>query len=68
MHSFYPGGASQDFAVSELNGYMDFDTAQHRIQRLRIVTTKADYPFATSLVSMSKETLDALASAPALQE
>ena len=71
MHSFYPGGASQDFAVSELNGYMNFDTAQHRIQRLRIVTTKADYvgnPFATSLVSMSKETLDALASAPALQE
>ena len=71
MHSFYPGGASQDFAVSELNGYMDFDTAQHRIQRLRIVTTKADYagtPFAASLVSMSRETLDALASAPALQE
>jgi hypothetical protein len=71
MHSFYPGGASQDFAISELNGYMDFDTAQHRIQRLRIVTTKADYagtPFATSLVSMSRETLDALAPPPALQE
>jgi hypothetical protein len=36
---------------------MDFDSAQHRIQRLRIVTTKADNagtPFATSLVSMSK--------------
>jgi hypothetical protein len=63
MHSFYPGGQSQDFAVSDLTGYMDFDTAQHRIQRLRIVTTKGDYPntpFATSLVSMSKETLDAL--------
>jgi hypothetical protein len=64
LHSFAPGGGSQDFAVSELNGYMDFDIAQHRIQRLRIVTTKADHngtPFATSLVSMSKETLDALA-------
>jgi hypothetical protein len=63
MHSFYPTGASQDFAVSELNGYMDFDLAQRRIQRLRIVTTKGEYPqtpFATSLVSMSKETLDAL--------
>jgi hypothetical protein len=71
MHSFYPGGASQDFAVSELNGYMDFDIARRLIQRLRIVTTKADYvgtPFATSLVSMSRETLDALASAPPLQE
>ena len=63
MHSFYPNGQSADYAVSQLIGYMDFDLAQHRIQRLRIVTVKGDYPqapFATSLVSMSKETLDAL--------
>jgi hypothetical protein len=63
LHSFYPGTAAQDFAVSELSGYMDFDTAQHRIQRLRIVTDKAEYnntEFSASLVSMSKETLEAL--------
>jgi hypothetical protein len=63
LHSFYPGGNAQDFAVSQLTGYMDFDSAESRIQRLRIVTEKADYndvPFATSLVSMSKETLEAL--------
>jgi len=64
LHAFYPGTPAQDFAVSELSGYMDFNLAERRIQRLRIVTTKANYnktPFATSLVSMSKETLDALA-------
>ena len=64
LHSFYPGGQAQDFAVSELTGYMDFNFAEHRIQRIRIVTTKANYntnPFASSLVSMSNETLAALA-------
>ena len=63
LHSFYPGGQAQDFAVSELTGYMDFDFAARRIQRLRIVTNKADYnttPFAVTLVSKSKETLEAL--------
>jgi hypothetical protein len=63
LHSFYPGGEAQDFAVSELSGYMDFDTAEHRVQRLRLVTDKAGYnttEFAASLVSMSKETLNAL--------
>ena len=62
-HSFYPGGQSPDFADSQVIGYMDFDTARRRIQRLRIVTEKGQYvntPFAASLVSMSKETLDAL--------
>ena len=62
-HSFYPNGQSPDFATSDLIGYMDFNTADRRIQRLRIVTKKADYnetPFAASLVSMSKETLEAL--------
>ena len=28
--------------ISELTGYMDFDLAEHRIQRLRIVTAKGD--------------------------
>jgi len=63
MHSFYPGGNSQDFAISELSGYMDFNAAERRIQRLRLVTDKAAYngtPFRTSLISMSRETLDAL--------
>jgi hypothetical protein len=63
LHSFYPGGQAQDFAVSELTGYMDFNLAEHRIQRIRLVTTKANYnatPFAASLVSMSGETLAAL--------
>jgi len=68
-HSFYPSAQneqnSQDFAISDLTGYMDFDSAQRRVQRLRIVTSKGEYhentPFAASLVSMSKETLDALA-------
>jgi hypothetical protein len=64
LHSFYPGGKAEDFAVSELSGYMDFNFADRRIQRLRIVTNKANYndtPFAASLVSMSNETLAALA-------
>jgi hypothetical protein len=63
LHTFYPNGQSADYAVSDLTGYMDFDFAERRIQRLRIVTNKGEYvqvPFATSLVSMSKATLDAL--------
>ncbi|MEO8595794.1 MAG: hypothetical protein ABI759_20910 [Candidatus Solibacter sp.] len=63
MHSFYPGGKSEDFADSELDGYMDWNVAERRIQRLRLVTTKAEYvgtPFRASLISMSRETLDAL--------
>jgi hypothetical protein len=54
---------AQDFANSELTGFMDFDPAERRIQRLRIVTTKAAYntqPFATAMVSKSRETLEAL--------
>jgi hypothetical protein len=66
LHSFFPNGKSADYAVSELTGYMDFDAAQRRIQRLRIVTNKGEYPqtvSAASLVSMSKETLDAFRNA-----
>jgi hypothetical protein len=66
-HGFYPGAMNpqneKDIAASELIGYIDFDVAQRRIQRLRIVTEKGTYPntaFAASLVSMSKETLAAL--------
>lgn len=63
QHSFYPNGKSEDIAASELEGYMDFNAASRTIQRLRLVTAKAAYngnPFRTSLVSMSRETLDAL--------
>jgi hypothetical protein len=62
-HSFYPGGGAEDYADSELLGFVDFDVAQRKIQRLRMVTTKATYAggdFQASLVSMSRETLDAL--------
>ncbi|MEO8371192.1 MAG: hypothetical protein ABI806_18555 [Candidatus Solibacter sp.] len=63
MHSFYPAGKNEDLAISELSGYLDFNVAERRIQRLRLVTDKATYvgtPFRASLVSMSRETLDAL--------
>jgi hypothetical protein len=62
-HGFYPGGQSEDYADSELLGFMDFDVAQRSVQRLRLVTTKATYggtDFRASVVSMSRETLDAL--------
>jgi hypothetical protein len=62
-HGFYPGGQSEDYADSELLGFVDFDVAQRSIQRLRMVTTKATYggtDFRASVVSMSRETLDAL--------
>ena len=62
-HSFYPGGHNEDYADSELLGFVDFDVAQRSVQRLRMVTTKATYAgidFRASLVSMSRETLDAL--------
>jgi hypothetical protein len=63
-HTFYPGGGGpDDFADSELVGFVDFDTAKRTVQRLRLVTNKAIYAgteFRASLVSMSRETLDAL--------
>jgi hypothetical protein len=62
-HSFSPGGGAEDYADSQLLGFVDFGVAQRRIQRLRMVTTKATYAgveFKASLVSMSGETLDAL--------
>ncbi len=62
-HTFYPGMQNEDYADSELQGFVDFDVAQRSVQRLRMVTTKATYSgidFRASLVSMSRETLDAL--------
>jgi hypothetical protein len=62
-HTFYPGGNAEDYADSELLGFVDFDTSKRTVQRLRLVTNKAVYAgteFRASLVSMSRETLDAL--------
>jgi len=63
LHAFSPGSTAQDFAVSAFTGYMDFDSAESHIQRLRLVTEKADYngtPFEAVLISMSKESLEGL--------
>ena len=62
-HTFYPGTQNEDYADSEILGFVDFDVAQRSVQRLRMVTTKANYEgigFRASMVSMSRETLDAL--------
>jgi hypothetical protein len=62
-HSFYPGGGAEDYADSELVGFVDFNMSKRAVQRLRLITTKALYAgteFRASLVSMSRETLDAL--------
>jgi hypothetical protein len=62
-HGFYPSGQAEDFADSELLGFVDFNVVQRKIQRFRMVTTKATYTgtdFRASLVSMSRETLNAL--------
>jgi len=62
LHSFYPGHPAEDFATSELTGFADFDIANRQVQRFRMVTGKAvykDLPFGCSLVSVSRETLDA---------
>jgi hypothetical protein len=63
LHTFYPNSAAQDFAESQLLGYIDFNAAEKRVQRLRLATTRATYvgtEFTTSLISKSKETLEAL--------
>lgn len=60
---FYPGGQSEDYANSQLLGFLDFDMAQRKIQRLRMVTSKASYAnqdFRALLISMSRETVEAL--------
>jgi hypothetical protein len=63
VHSFYPAHPSEDRANSQLIGFADFDLLHRKVQRLRVVTQKAEYmgaPFGCSLVSVSRETLDAL--------
>jgi hypothetical protein len=60
-HAFTPNRPSEDYANSELIGFVDFDLATRQVQRLRMVTQKGDYytlPFTCSLVSVSRETLD----------
>jgi hypothetical protein len=63
IHSFYPGRPSDDYAIADLTGFADFDLGRREVQRLRIVTQKAQYqgtPFSCSLVSVSRETLEAM--------
>jgi hypothetical protein len=63
VHSFYPGHPAEDYASADLIGFADFDLGRGEVQRLRIVTQKAQYQgtqFACSLVSVSRETLEAL--------
>ena len=62
MHSFYPKKPHDDFATAQVMGFMDFLPREGRIQRLRLVTSKAEYvnqPFAVTLRSVSQETLEA---------
>ncbi|HWB82782.1 MAG TPA: hypothetical protein VG675_01495 [Bryobacteraceae bacterium] len=63
-HSFYPGKDQENDVQATLTGFMDFEPATHRIQRLRLVTQKATYmndEFSAALTSVSSETLSALA-------
>ena len=61
-HSFYPGKPAEEFANSELTGYADFDLSKKQVQRLRLVTRKAEYQgggFGCALASVSRETIEA---------
>jgi len=62
VHSFYPGRDSGETVEAKLLGFMDFNPAERRIQRLRLVTEKAMYNdelFDAALRSVSRETLEA---------
>jgi hypothetical protein len=62
-HSFYPGRDTNETVNATITGFMDFDPAHGRIQRLRIVTDRATYnnqPFDAAVRSVSRETLDAM--------
>jgi len=39
-HSFYPGRDTDEFVTATVLGFMDFDVAQQRIQRLRVSQRK----------------------------
>ena len=63
IHSFYPGRPADDHATANLIGFADFDLGRQEVQRLRIVTQNAQYqgiPYSCSLVSVSRETLEAM--------
>ena len=62
-HSFYPGKDHEDDVEATLTGFLDFDSAEHKIQRLRLITDRASYigvEFGAALNSVSAETLEAL--------
>jgi hypothetical protein len=62
-HSFYPGKDHEDYVEVTLTGFLDFDSAEHKIQRMRLVTEHATYigvEFGAALNSVSVETLEAL--------
>jgi hypothetical protein len=62
-HSFYPGKDREDDVDATLTGFLDFDSAGHKIQRMRLITGHAAYmgvDFGAALNSVSTETLEAL--------
>jgi hypothetical protein len=62
-HSFYPGKDHEDDVEATLTGFLDFDSTEHRIQRMRLITDHASYigvEFGAALNSVSAETLEAL--------
>jgi len=62
-HSFYPGKDHEDDVEATLTGFVDFDSAKHRIQRMRLITDRATYigvEFGAALNSVSAETLETL--------
>jgi hypothetical protein len=62
-HSFYPGKDHEDDVDATLTGFLDFDSAERRIQRMRLITGHGTYmgvEFGAALNSVSAETLEAL--------
>jgi hypothetical protein len=62
-HSFYPGKDHEDDVEATLTGFVDFDLAERRIQRMRLITGHATYigmEFGAALNSVSAEKLEAL--------
>jgi hypothetical protein len=62
-HAFYPGKDHEDDVEATLTGFVDFDSAERRIQRMRLITGHATYigvEFGAALNSVSAETLEAL--------
>jgi hypothetical protein len=42
-HNFYPGREDENVVEASFVGYVDFDAAARRIEKLRLVTTDAKY-------------------------